>query len=460
MNGTPFTPGVCGENRNFRFLSGEELARYAKETGLCMPKELLARYQEVCRTVLLRDPAPAELKFLDRVFCLFRQMPDGVRVAAITGVDTETARVWGDICKKGRETGTGAPPSVTELLSLCGRALARAGIFAPSPLLTVGSAAGIAAACHGKEPELSLTVGNCAGALLPAPDPAPYGAAMLYLLRADDEAAFPEEIKEFLAVHRKNGILPVALTGGEGILPHLPVGTGLDVDFSLLPGFDPEHPEEVLFTAGRRSFLFFAPQSAVPVLAGNHENLLLFGSANRSGRLTLRAGNMPFCTLPSSFFPMLATSVPMAFRPAPVAGAPGEVTLAGSRTHLLAGIQSGSNVSAAVAECLSALASGGAELSSVRMSAVLELPANDGNATATAEALPLVFGYHRVAAELVLPTAGHAAIEDERLSHPRLTVFLLADRKNGEAVSLPESAVQGVCEGSYAEMRRALFGKM
>ena len=67
MNETPFTPGICRENRNFRFLSGEALARLGKELGLCLPQELLARYQEVCRTVLLRDPTETELKFLDRV---------------------------------------------------------------------------------------------------------------------------------------------------------------------------------------------------------------------------------------------------------------------------------------------------------------------------------------------------------------------------------------------------------
>ena len=94
------------------------------------------------------------------------------------------------------------------------------------------------------------------------------------------------------------------------------------------------------------------------------------------------------------------------------------------------------------------------------MSAVLEQPAGDACATATAEALPLIFGYHRAAAELVLPTAGHAAIEDERLPHPRLTVFLLANRKNGGAAPLPVSAAERVRNGDFEEMRRALSGKM
>ena len=459
MNETPFTPGICRENRNFRFLSGEALARLGKELGLCLPQELLARYQEVCRTVLLRDPTETELKFLDRVFCLFRQMPEGVRVAAVTGADDETARVWGDICRKGREIGANAPPTGTELLALCGKALARAGITAASPLLTVGSAAGIAAACRGKQPELLLNVGNCAGAILPSETtPAP-GACMLYLMTATDETAFPAEIAAFLAANTALNLQPLALTGGEGILPHLATGMGLDVDFSLLPGYDPEHPEEVLFTVGRRAFLFFAPQNAVPLLAGR-ENLLLFGSANRSGRLTLRAGNVPLCVLPSSFFPLLATCAPMALPVKPTESAAGEVALAENETALLAGVQCGNNVPYAIAQCLSALAAGGAALSTVRMSAVLEQPAGDACATATAEALPLIFGYHRAAAELVLPTAGHAAIEDERLPHPRLTVFLLANRKSGGAAPLPGSAAERVRNGDFEEMRRALFGKM
>lgn len=459
MNETPFTPGICRENRNFRFLSGEALTGLGNELGLCLPQELLARYQEVCRTVLLRDPTETELKFLDRVFCLFRQMPEGVLVAAVTGADDETARVWGDICRKGREIGIKTPPTETELLALCGKALARAGITAASPLLTVGSAAGIAAACRGKQPELLLNVGNCAGALLPPQGKAAPGACMLYLMTATDETAFPAEIAAFLAANTALNLQPLALTGGEGILPHLATGTGLDVDFSLLPGYDPEHPEEVLFAAGRRAFLFFAPQSAVPLLAGR-ENLLLFGSANRSGRLVLRAGNAPLCVLPSSFFPLLATCAPMALPVKPTESAAGEVALAESDAALLAGVSCGSDVPYAIARCLAALAAGGAALSTVRMSAVLEQPAGDACATATAEALPLIFGYHRAAAELVLPTAGHAAIEDERLPHPRLTVFLLANRKNGGAAPLPVSAAERVRNGDFEEMRRALSGKM
>ena len=199
-----------------------------------------------------------------------------------------------------------------------------------------------------------LNVGNCAGAILPSETtPAP-GACMLYLMTAREETDFPSEIAAFLAANTALNLQPLALTGGEGILPHLATGTGLDVDFSLLPGYDPEHPEEVLFTVGRRAFLFFAPQNAVPLLAGR-ENLLLFGSANRSGRLTLRAGNVPLCVLPSSFFPMLATCAPMALPVKPTESAAGEVALAENETALLAGVQCGNNVPYAIAQCLSAV---------------------------------------------------------------------------------------------------------
>ena len=39
MNETPFTPGICRENRNFRFLSGEALTGLGNELGLCLPQE-------------------------------------------------------------------------------------------------------------------------------------------------------------------------------------------------------------------------------------------------------------------------------------------------------------------------------------------------------------------------------------------------------------------------------------
>lgn len=461
MNQMPFAPNTYNETHNFRFLTNQGLADLAAGMGLVLPVELLARYRELCRSVLLRDPTVAELGFLDRVFCLFRRMPEGVRIAAVVGSDPETAHIWGDICQKGREIGAMEPPTTKDLMALCGKALARAGIPAPGPVLNTGTAAGIAALCGGASPEIALTVGNCAAAQLPRTHAPAYAATMLYLLTAADESRFPEEISAFLAAHRSVGILPLALTGGEGILPHLATGTGLDIDFSLLPGFDPTDPSEVLFTAGKRAFLFFAPQSAVPTLAGEaNPRLLLFGSQNGTRMLTLRAGAFPFCTLPADFFPLLATSVPMAFTPREIKTESGEVATARNGRFLLAGILSGSDVPAAVARCLSALAAGGAELSTVQMSAVLETPPNDAEATATAEALPLLFGYHRAAAELVLPTGTHLAVEDERIKHPRLTLFLRAARKNGAPVPLPASAVEGVSRGDFREMRRFLFGKM
>ncbi len=460
MNETPFAPGTCDKTRNFRFLD-KGLADFAAAEGLLLPPGLLARYREICRTVLLRDPTETELRFLDRVFCLFRQMPAGVRVAAIMGADDETAHIWGDICQKAREIGAKAPPTAEELMSLCGKALVRAGIPAQGESPRIGTAAGIAVACGGVAPRLSLTVGNCAAALLPAQSPSVPAAKMLYLLTAADEDRFAEEISAFLGAHRSMGILPLALTGGEGILPHLATGAGLDVDFSLLPGFDPANPSEVLFTAGKRAFLFFAPQNAVPVLASEaNPRLVLFGSLTGTRMLTLRAGPQPFCTLPADFFPLLATSAPMALTPKVPQAAPGEVHLTENDRFLLAGVCTGSEVPYSVARCLAALAAHGAELSAVRMGAVLELPPNDARAAATAEALPLLFGYHRTAAELVLPTTEQLAVEDERIAHPRLTVFLCAERKAGAPVPLPEGAVDGVRTGDFGGLRRVLSEKM
>ena len=460
MNNQPFTPDTYNETTNFRFFTDQGLADLAARRGLLLPVRLLARYREICRTVLLRDPSITELDFLDRVFRLFRRMPAGIRIAALTGADPQTAHVWGDICRKWRELGKKEPPSLGDLATVCGKALARAGIAAPGEPLCVGSAAGIAALCGGNAPKIALRIGSCAAAQCQAPRAPLRAAGTLYLLSATDEDRFPEEIREFCAAHARAGIVPLALTGGEGILPHLATGTGLDVDISLLPGFDPEAPGEVLFRTGRRAFLFFAPQNAFFTPQERRPgDPLPFGSSNNSRMLTLRAGNRPFCTLPAGFFPSLATAVPLSLTPRKTEQLPGAVSLSQTNDLLLAGAVAGADVPFAVAQCLAALAAGGAELSSVRMGAVLEMPPNNAGANA-AEALPLLFGYHRAAAELVLPAVECTALQDERLSHPKLTVFLRAARGNGAPAPLPEDAVEAVRQGDFCRMRQVLSEKM
>lgn len=450
----------CGEIRNFLYLPPRELELLAAEHGLALPIKTLALCQNVYRTSVYRNPTLAELRFFDGFFRLWRRMPGGVRVAGLCGADGEIALVWQDICRKSAELGKTAPPSLPDIAELCGKALARAGIRGTEPGFFVGSDAELAALCNEKKPTVTLDIGSCAAVVTDgAPTPNPR-ANMLFLLSPTRENA-ANEVAEFLAAHRGMGLSPVAFTGDEGVFVHLcALQPGLDVDYSLLPEYTPETGPEILLEAGKRALLFFAPREAVqPLLGENLPGLLLFGSRTAANRLVLRAGTHASLALPFSFFSALRVSVAKTLTPREILSGRSEVRVVAGDGRALAGVSAMGDTLGAVTDAAAALAEAGADLAGAQMSTVLELPGNDKEFTASAEALPLLFGAHRVAAELLLPSAKHRQIRNDTLEHPRLTAFLLANTGKTPTEEYRAALRSAAGARDFAALRELFFSK-
>lgn len=456
LSDSPLTTGA--ELRNFNYLPAEALAQLAAECGLALPPRTLMLCQDLYRTTLYRNPTPAELRFFDGFLRRWRQMPGGVRVTGLSEADAESALVWQDICQKSAELGKNAPPSLSDLAELCGKALARAGICAKTPGFFVGSGAELAAHCNGQVPKLALDLGPTAAALIDESAAKTPPDTMLFLFSPAPENA-ANEVAAFLAAHRGMGLCPVAFTADEGMLPHLcALGTGLDVDYTLLPGYTPETGPAVLLGAGKNALLFFATRYAVQHLQSeNLPGLLLFGSATGTQHLVLRAGTQAVLPLPLSFLSALRVSVAKTIRPKKIPCERGEVQIKTAGGKILAGVRAGCDTLGAILDAVVALAQAGAVLSTAQFSTVLEFPGS--NDCAFAEALPLLFGVHRAAAELVLPSANHRQLQRDALEHPYLSVFLLADAGKNP---LPEkiASIRGAAKArDFATLRELFFGK-
>lgn len=443
---------------NFNYLPAESLARLAAEHGLALTPQMLLYCQGFFRTTLYRNPTLSELRFFDGVLRQWRRMPGGVRISGLAGADAEGALVWQDICRKSAELEQNTPPSLSQLSELCGRALARAGIYAKTPDLFVGTGAELAAQCNGHAPELVLDLGSTAAALTEEYSTRIPPEAMLFLFSPTTEDA-ASEIAAFLTAHRGMRLCPVAFTADEGILPHLcALNVGLDVDYALLPGYTPEDGPTVLLHAGKNALLFFATRYAAQCLQGESlPGLLLFGSVINAQRLTLRAGTQSALPLPHYFFSVLRESENKVLHPVKIPCAQGEVQIKAAAGRLLAGVRAGCDTLGAILDATAALAQAGAVLSTMQLGTVLELP--DSGERAFEEALPLLFGVHRAAAELLLPSKRHRQLQRDSLEHPRLSVFLLA--KAGEAPP-PErlASIRGAAKTrDLAALRALFFGK-
>lgn len=458
MNTAYTPPPANAEIRNFVYLPEDELKRLAAEYGFLLPARTLMLCQGLYRTTVFRNPTLAELRFFDGFLRLWRRMPGGVRLAGITDTDAETALVWQDICRKSAELGKTAPPSLPEISELCGKALARAGIRGRESGFFVGSGAELAALCNGRTPKISLDIGFAAAMLTDsAPTPNPC-ADMLFLFSPTGETA-ADEVAGFLTAHRGMGLSPVAFTGDEGMFVHLfALQPGLDIDYSLLPGYTPETGPEILLEAGKKALLFFAPRDAAQKLQSeNLPGLLLFGSRTDTRGISLRAGTRAMLSLPFPFLSALRVSVAKTLTPKAIPAGKTEVRTHAEGGRVLAGVCTGEDTLGAVIDSLVALAEAGGDPGTAQMSTVLELPGNDDDLNASAEALPLLFGAHRAAAELLLPSANHRQIQNDTTEHPRLSVFLLANGGRSPSPEYLENLRAAAAERDFAALRKLFF---
>lgn len=459
MNTAYTPPGADAEIRNFVYLPEDELKRLAAEYGFLLPARTLMLCQGLYRTIVLRNPTLAELRFFDGFLRLWRRMPGGVRLSGITGTDAESVLVWQDICRKSAELGKTAPPSLPDISELCGKALARAGICGREAGFFVGTGAELAALCNGKTPKISLDIGSAAAMLEDHSAPATNSRAdMLFLFSPTVETA-ADEVAGFLTAHRGMGLSPVAFTGDEGMFVHLcALQPGLDIDYSLLPGYTPETGPEILLKAGKKALLFFAPRDAAQKLQSeNLPGLLLFGSRTYTRGISLRAGTRTTLSLPFPFLSALRVSVAKTLTPKAIPAGKTEVRTYAEDGWVLAGICAGEDTLGAVIDALVALAEAGGDPRTAQMSTVLELPGNDDDFNASAEALPLLFGVHRAAAELLLPSANHRQIQNDAAEHPRLSVFLLANEGRSPSPEYLENLRAAAAERDFAALRKLFF---
>lgn len=443
---------------NFRFLDPNSLAALRADLGLKLPPALLLRCREHFRLREGRDPTVGELRFLDAYVSVWRTLPGAVAIADAQGSE-EDRRVLADLkrkCDTLEKEGVRLSHTVTNLVEVCGRYLARSGIPPYHRDLRCGHSAELAALCPADTKAPVIECIDTAATLLKedAAQQVPYPVPVLLLPTGREP--FAMETARFFATHRGWGLKPVAAPLDEGLFPHLAAfSNGLFLDASIYRSYDPVRGAASLLPLGCRCLLFLAPHQALPQLFAEGAPIAPCGALNGSRRLVIGHGSE---TLLSLSFELLQ-DLRYAREVTPILPARNEQIQAKKITEqsgtLLGGVTCTGGCAHAVLTLLGEAAAKGIDLRRITLSSALELPAaqEDG----AAGALPHVLDLHRVCAELSLPSCNHRQLLRADLAEPRMTVFLAAEHGAPREADFAAAWQAAADARDYAAMRALLY---
>ena len=419
---------------NFRSLDPQTFSAIKGDLGLCLTLDAL---QYICRYYAARegrDPTVGELCFLDALAQTLCSMPDALRIKDVSGEENAT-RSFRDILRKREQLASSNAPTLPELMDTLPRYLARSGFTAANDRVYCATSAELATRCQGTPPTLVLELAHTAAALLPTPKPTYLEKTVLALLAPTGNAPFSTEIAQLLCAPEASYLSALALTGAEGILPHLLKCNGVQLDTAKLQGFDPDKGPAMLTKLGTNALLLCIAPQALPALLAYTPALTPLGTLTQSNRLQLHHGVQPILSLEMPLLRSLKKPHELTLTITPdVAATLPTPSLVQNSDTLLIGLELESNAAEGLAALAGAAYQNGADLRHCTLCEVLELPF--GNAKALPLALSLLLGAHRAAAELLLPM-GDRRILCTQSNTPRLSLFLTAPRREARTVEIP-----------------------
>ena len=423
MNYTRNAPELsCSPIVNFRFFDQATMQLLARDLRLSLSTSALFHLQHAFCTREQRDPTVGELVLCNAFACLWHGMPGATTIFRIEGTG-EGMRAIRDLFRKHASLCDQAPPTLPEAMDILPRYLARSGIYPRERGLYCGAIEEMEtlSALHGSL--LSLQLPHTAAHVLKEEHepkrPLPAGA--LLLLSPTGKRPFAEEIRDLLDAPGFEAVTPLATPMQEGLFPHLLSLGGVVLNADALPDYAADAVPADLVRVGRDTLLLHAPHHLTPALLSTAPNLSLIGSTVPTGRLQLYRGMQTLLTLPMQILASLrATHTPLLTLPAAGAATPPVCKAVIKNGRALFGIEITGDAETALFAFLRD-AAGRADLSRATLTAVLSLPEGKG----VENALPLLFGYHRAAAELSLPAIHHRQMLS-KADTPVLGVYLTA----------------------------------
>ena len=394
------------------------------QMDLALPTQHLQTLQRYFMARERRDPTVGELRFFDALSRSANARSELLPISELIAPETQ-ARAFADVCRMQKALCRTTPPTTADLTATCTKYLARAGIYAQSERLFAGQDAFLAANAGGLPPRLLLTLTHASAALMQSSTPKmPKKAAILRLMPAGNEP-FATEIARFCFHFRKKGIYPLALTGEEGVLPHLLALPGACINLTAFPTYDPSDKLASLCKATEPSFLFAVPQRHLYAFFCNNVPLFHVGTVKQNDVFQLLEAAMPQMTVDLELLRRLCIPSPIKLT---VGAAPTSFQTAFTEdaTALLSGIEGEGFDEEALLTFFKESTSHGADLTRASATAVLMLPREKGTES-LAPILPTLLAVHRATAELSLPLV-NTRTEYTDLKAPCLSFFLHAPK--------------------------------
>lgn len=428
---------------NFRTLGTEDLADLAAALSLSLPAAQLQTVRRWFAERLHRDPLIGELRFLDTWGKLCAELYDNAALSTLAFEEEDTARAYRDVCRQWAALGEKQPPLLRDAAAVSGRYLARCGVFAPLPRFSAVPAAEAAA----REATVLAKEGDAVAAVLPAVGaPRADTTALVALTLSDDPAA---DVTAFLERHRTARPVFLAVTGEEGLLPHVLTLPGVALDAMQLYGYA-AGDAATLCGAVRHRALFLVSQGALAQLFDGETPLALCGSLRYGGELLIREGARAVVTLP---FALLALwRMPRTGKcrvPREVQTPPPRAAIDACGGLRVAHLTAVDRVCAAVTGAAADLLAAGAT-PDLTLSTLLFLPLG----TDPSRVLPLLLGLHRAAAELALPAGSHRIVFTAKTAPLRLSVFLAAAARPAPDERTRAALLDAASAEDFAALRR------
>ena len=440
---------------NFRFFDENTLLALAADLSLSLTQPQLT----LCRDHFLmherRDPTVGELRFLDALATMWLSLPEAAIIDGITCEQDEQRRCFADLLHKADALPNTAH-SLPALMDVTGQYLSRSGITPTHEHLCSGDAVSLAARCAGQAPSLTLDLGETAAMLAPAPAKRYPFARNLFLLFPTGNEPFSVQTARFFAAHRDLELFPVCTPLDEGLFPHLLRLGGLLLDTTSLAGYRPEIGPASLLPLGKETVLFLAPDRAMPRFFAERAPVLHCGMLNGSRWLQIRYGSELLLSI--SLDLLYALRQQRKLSPTVTKQEGKQITrgLTASKSTLLGGVMTTGSCKQALLSLIGEMAQKGGSLSRATASTVLELPQATLDDTVT-RSLPLLLDYHRVSAELALPSCPSCRRIKDCLAEPRLSIFIAAEQGAARDASFAAAWQGAAASEDFAAMRELLY---
>ncbi len=408
---------------HFCLMDADTLLQMRTELQLTLTVRDLQTCQRYFMARERRDPTMGELTFLDK---LAQHAQAQVQDRPCEEISAEEAplRAFADICRMREAQGKQTPPSLSDMLDCCAQYLARAGLHPHTDKLYAGNDAHLAAHAGGYPPRLVLSLPHSAAAVMQsAPAPLPRQAVLLRLLPTGNEP-FANEIARFLQQHRRRKLHPLAVTGQEGILPHLLDLPGLVLNTATLHAYDPAKGPASIFACTEPSFLFLAPKKHLYALFESRVPLFHLGELKKDGICLLHHASLPQLSVELRLLRTLFRAQPIKAALSAPARTDAVATFVQNGGEGLYGIESASLDESDLLAFFKEATARGADLKRATASLVLTLP-HEAPDTCVQAALPAVLATHRTLAELTLPVI-HPKTQFADVHSPHLSLFLHA----------------------------------